>query len=238
MFKKIANITVIVTLLLLCFNVNAVDQVTDATEKKYTSDWFSGHIPHWDAYKSLFNGLENKRCLEIGAYEGRATLYLVENYCNGKGSYVDAVDTWKGSTEHKNSAKNFDLGNLYNRFINNLKPYINKHKVNVYRGMSSDMLMKFVQEVRVGKREKYDFIYIDASHIAKDVLMDAVLAWELLKIGGLMFFDDYEWGVQNVPQGIPKTAIDGFLNSYVTMYELLEKNNQVRIKKISNSPKL
>jgi hypothetical protein len=39
----------------------------------------------------------------------------------------------------------------------------------------------------------FDFIYIDGSHMRVDVLLDAVLAWQLLKPGGFMVLDDYEW---------------------------------------------
>ena len=34
---------------------------------------------------------------------------------------------------------------------------------------------------------------MDGSHHARDVLQDAVLAWGLLRPGGYMIFDDYEW---------------------------------------------
>ena len=37
----------------------------------------------------------------------------------------------------------------------------------------------------------FDLIYIDASHYAPDVLSDAVLAFKLLKPGGILIFDDY-----------------------------------------------
>jgi hypothetical protein len=33
----------------------------------------------------------------------------------------------------------------------------------------------------------------DGSHRARDVLEDAVLSWPLLKVGGIMLFDDYLW---------------------------------------------
>ena len=36
-----------------------------------------------------------------------------------------------------------------------------------------------------------DLIYIDGSHLAKDVLSDAILSWKLLKPSGVMIFDDY-----------------------------------------------
>jgi len=41
--------------------------------------------------------------------------------------------------------------------------------------------------------DHFDYISIDGSHEAADVLSDAVLSWPLLKTGGLICFDDYEW---------------------------------------------
>jgi len=40
----------------------------------------------------------------------------------------------------------------------------------------------------------FDFIYVDGSHVAKDVLTDACMAWPMLTVGGVMCFDDYGWG--------------------------------------------
>ena len=179
----------------------------------------------------MFKNIENKRCLEIGSYEGRSTIYLVEQYCNGKGSQVDAVDTWNGSVEHTSEQKS----DLYKKFTHNLKNYIESGKVHAYRGASSEVLLKLVQEVRDGKRQKYDFIYIDGSHTAKDVLIDAVLAWELLKVDGLMLFDDYTWNdYPTQPSLNPKVGVDGFLNSYSGLYQIININTQMHIKKIAD----
>ena len=66
--------------------------------------------------------------------------------------------------------------------------------------------------------EPFDLVYIDGSHQAPDVLTDAVLAFQLLKVGGVMIFDDYLWsmdrpGTQDVLM-MPKPAIDAFLNIF------------------------
>ena len=42
----------------------------------------------------------------------------------------------------------------------------------------------------------FDLIYIDGSHTAADVLTDAVLAFQLLRVGGVMIFDDYLWSME------------------------------------------
>jgi predicted O-methyltransferase YrrM len=63
--------------------------------------------------------------------------------------------------------------------------------------------------------EPFDFIYIDGSHQAADVLLDACLAFKLLRKGGVLCFDDYTWKYPIEHGGIlmsPKMGIDSFLN--------------------------
>lgn len=200
----------------------------------FTQDWFSMNIPVWDNYKTIFFNKEDMRCLEIGSFEGRSTIYIADNYCNGKNSYVEAIDTWNGSIEHKPE----EVEGLYKTFTHNVKEYINSKRIIPIRGNSSEVLMKMIPEVRNGSRGKYDFIYIDGSHVAKDVLMDAVLAWEILKIDGVMIFDDYRWEGYKVykPSVAIKVAIDGFMNTYAGMYNILHNKYQLHIQKISDNP--
>ena len=61
---------------------------------------------------------------------------------------------------------------------------------------------------------EFDFIYVDGSHQAQDVLADAVMSWMLLRKGGLLIFDDYLWE-KNDFLSTPKFAIDSFVNCYV-----------------------
>ena len=72
--------------------------------------------------------------------------------------------------------------------------------------------------IAAGQLQSFDLIYIDGSHEAPDVLADAVLAFQLLRPGGVMIFDDYLWsmhrpGTQDVLL-MPKPAIDAFMNIY------------------------
>jgi predicted O-methyltransferase YrrM len=80
----------------------------------------------------------------------------------------------------------------------------------------------------------FDFIYIDGSHETKDVLVDAILAWDLLKPGGLIIFDDYNWyGPRSwlVPNYTPKIAIDAFVKVFDPYIELLHKEYQLVARK-------
>lgn len=210
--------------------VETIDQVVDTgndVTEHYTQDWFSKEISIWNKYKPLFFNKEKIRCLEIGSFEGRSTIYMLNNYCNGNNSHVDALDTWEGSVEHSSDKKD----NLYDRFLNNTQKFIEKNKLSIYRDYSSNTLMKFIQELNANSREQYDVIYVDASHIAKDVLLDATLAWKLLKIGGLMLFDDYEWSYYKNSEMNPKVGVDGFLNSHNNMFMMLHKGYQLHIMK-------
>ena len=60
--------------------------------------------------------------------------------------------------------------------------------------------------------------HVDGSHQAADVLLDAVLSFQLLRLGGLLIFDDYLWSMEPVgtqdPLNMPKPAIDAFFNIY------------------------
>ncbi|CAG8741307.1 12921_t:CDS:1, partial [Dentiscutata heterogama] len=79
---------------------------------------------------------------------------------------------------------------------------------------------------------KFDFIYIDGSHVASNVLADAILAWNLLKDGGIMIFDDYEWDRYKEEYNNPKIAIDAFIKCYNPQIEIIHKGYQITIKKI------
>ena len=77
----------------------------------------------------------------------------------------------------------------------------------------------------------FDFIYIDGSHIAKDVLTDACMAWPLLKPKGLMVFDDYMWGSPRDILHRPKPAIDAFTNLFAEEAEIIHVGYQLVVRK-------
>ncbi len=188
-------------------------------EKVYRDDWFSQNIARFNYFLNHMFGKENIKVLEIGSYEGLSTNWILDNVLTHDSSKIYCVDTFEGSMEHDDGNKK----NLYERFLNNISD--KKQQVEVFRGPSREMLLK--DEVR---KNKYDFIYIDGSHQAKDVLEDAILSWELLKDEGIMIFDDYLWQ-PFAPQFCPKIAIDSFLLCYEGNYKLLERSTQVVIQK-------
>lgn len=95
--------------------------------------------------------------------------------------------------------------NLFERFLHNIQPF--KSKVSVYRELSHNMLKD--PEISL---KKFDFIYIDASHTSINALRDAVLTFPLLKVLGVIAFDDN--GSVEV-----KKEIDAFLDIYEVLTE-------------------
>lgn len=190
--------------------------------KNFTVDWFSSHIPKFLSTLSGIAGKEDVHGLEIGSFEGKSSCWFLDNIFNGDNSTLTCIDTWEGSMEHSQEQK----APLWDIFTNNIKDY-DPSKLIIKRGFSRDRL-------RDRDLSKYDFIYIDGSHTTRDVLGDAVLSFDLLKIGGVMTFDDYTWTMYADPLLNPRTGIDAFLICYRHKIELLELATQVTIKKISD----
>ena len=85
----------------------------------------------------------------------------------------------------------------------------------------------------------FDFIYIDGSHQAPEVLCDALLCFLLLKKNGVMVFDDYLWH-EELSYGLdpirsPKIAIDAFTNIFCRKIRIVSRAPlyQLYVEKIS-----
>ena len=184
----------------------------------FTQDWFSRSIPGWQFILSkMHQQSPDLRILEVGVFEGRSTCWLLENFCKTPASTILAIDSFQGGIEHKN----MELGGLKKQFEHNIACIDSRAKVEVRSGFSLDQLCRLV----AANTDPFDFISIDASHQAADVLGDAVVAFQLLKRGGVMAFDDYLWspmrpGTEN-PLLVPKVAIDAFTTIYSQKMRIL-----------------
>lgn len=173
------------------------------TEYKFTQDWFSWAPEIWEKLIPLLPA--RKAFLEIGAFEGRGTAWTVENMLED-GGFIDCIDTWQGGEEHsqinmEEVEKNFD----HNREL--LQNKFPDRTIGKLKGTSVAML---AATLCLDTKPQYDFIYVDGSHIAKDVLTDACMAWQLLKTGGIMVFDDYMWGQPRDVLHRPEIAVNAF----------------------------
>jgi len=178
---------------------------------QYTNDWFVQNIPVWDMLVPRF---APKRVLEIGSYEGRSTCYFIEKFTETNPIEIHCVDTWEGGVEHDKTAMSavemrFDANIAIARQQAKNPATIIKHK------KFSNIALA---EIIASAAAPFDVVYVDGSHQAPDVLMDCVMSFQLLRVGGLMIFDDYIWSMEAMgkqdPLNMPKPAIDAFLNIF------------------------
>ena len=189
---------------------------------KYTQDWFSHNIP--GLLKVLEQAPEKKKFLEIGSFEGRSTCWFLQHALDKDGS-ITCIDTFRGSEEHAG----MDLSEIKERFLHNTdKAKAKRQTVETLEMPSFQGLGKLLGENRV-----YDFIYVDGSHTAPDVMADACMAYNLLRFKGVMVFDDYLWGDKLPVLHSPKVAIDSFCTLYKEKINIVMIGYQLAVVKVA-----
>jgi len=177
---------------------------------EFTTDWFVPHIATWN---SIVPTYQPSRYLEIGSFEGRSTCHFIQMMGQHHALDIHCLDTWEGGEEHQG----LNMRSVEDRFDANIRAAastvgqaVNLRKI---KGRSHDGLVRLLAE---GRRDYFDVAYIDGSHQAPDVLLDAALTFPLVRVGGLIIFDDYVWGLgaNADPLHTPKLAIDSFLNCF------------------------
>jgi predicted O-methyltransferase YrrM len=189
---------------------------------KFTKDYFGARAKEWQKYTASLVGKPNLAFLEVGTFEGRTAIWLLDNVLTHPTSHITIIDVFKITWESWADQKLVD--DAFKLFTENIKPY--EDKVTFYKKYSITALKKLLW-----LNEKFDFIYIDGSHKASDVLQDGVLAWQLLKPGGIIVFDDYKWGADKPKHHRPQLAIDSFLAIYKDDLTVLHQDWQVFVRK-------
>ena len=184
-------------------------------------NWFQGAAhDNFAQYLEHFKGEENLHFLQVGAYTGDASKWLLDNILTGRNCMLTDVDTWQGSDEPIHH--DMDWQNVEQVYDAKLSVYstVFKHK------MTSD---EYFADHSNGW---YDFVYIDADHTAHAAYTDGVNGWRDLKPNGILAFDDYTWGDGLPDQTLaPRPGIDKFLEEYAGQYQLINKVHQVWIRK-------
>jgi hypothetical protein len=123
-------------------------------------------------------------------------------------------------------ARAFEVSATEQRFDANVAPFAGR--VTKRKGLSGAQLAALVAE----GGERFDVVYIDGSHFADDVLLDALLGWRLLVDGGTMIFDDYLWRFERYGLSRnPSAAIHLFLKLVAADHVVLHAGHQVIVRK-------
>ena len=204
-----------------------------ARSYSFTQDWFSNHIPTWDG---IVARIKPRRVMEIGCYEGLSTTYLIGRCAAYGPLQIHCVDTWAGAIDLPAEL----MAGVEDRFDANVALAVEQAGARIsLRKIKQRSTVALAGMIAAGQAP-FDLIYVDGSHTAADVLADAVFAFQLLRVGGVMIFDDYLWSMEPAlsvdPLNLPKPAIDAFASLFMRRVRVLPDlpNTQCYIEKIAD----
>ncbi len=196
---------------------STVESVADS-KYEFTEDWTSRNTTIWMKHLGAFVGKADVKGLEIGSFEGRSSVWFLENILTHPKASITCIDPFLVSSKY--SAKKVE-----DRFDANMAATGVGSKVR-------KIAKKSEEAWAVLEPASYDFIYVDGSHTGKNVFLDAALSWNLLKVGGVIIFDDYAAAPNYPAPERPRETIDTFLQVFEPYIEILHKDYQVIVKKI------
>jgi len=160
------------------------------------------------------------KILEVGSFTGISLINIVKRIPNSIGL---AIDAWNNYDEENNELfKNMSC--VEKVFHENVK----KSQLPI-TSMKGDSVEKLSELMKNG--EKFDFIYIDGSHLLLDCYTDIVLSWQILNNGGIMAIDDYPYLKDVDVLKSPYEAVNHFLKKFGNQCKILSKTYRVFIEK-------
>jgi Methyltransferase domain len=182
-------------------------------------DTFTDRIDDLDPIVATLAG-RGARVLEIGSYEGMSACYFLWRLPD---AHVTCIDTFRGGIDDRDASLHPRLEEVFDRNV---------------ACVDATRVTKIVDDSRVALLElqsrdaHFDLVYIDGSHLALDVMVDAALSWRLVPNGGVILFDDYQWNDLGEDKLLrPGPAIDAVLELLSGKYELLHSGAQLAIRK-------
>jgi tetratricopeptide (TPR) repeat protein len=182
-------------------------QCVSKREYQFTHDWFSHNILIWATHLKPFVD-RPLQALEIGSFEGMSACWLLDNVLTHPLSSLTCIDQY-----------------FQEAFEYNVAQTGASERLTQLTGDSHALLATLAPET-------YDIVYIDGCHLASHVQTDAQLAWRLVKAGGVIIFDDYEWTDANYPGQDTRLGIDAFISSVENQVAIIHQNYQIIIQKL------
>ncbi|MFZ1106649.1 MAG: class I SAM-dependent methyltransferase [Hyphomicrobiaceae bacterium] len=216
--RRAAHSTLIFSLLLSLTPATLFAQPAYKKQYTFSVNTFTARIPSWTTHLSGLKGKPGINYLEIGTFEGRSALWMVENIFTHPTSKLTIIDAF--------------LENNYKRFLANIALSGEASRFHILSGFST-------QKIRDVPFNSIDVAYIDGSGKGIVMLADIVNTWNVVKVGGVIIISRYALtpelrraaGIRPGEPG-PHEAIDAFLKLYNPFLTLMEfQPNQVFVRK-------
>lgn len=186
---------------------------------KFTQNFTDRHSHNWKKISKKFIGKPNVKMLELGTFEARSSKYFLDHILTGKNSNIVTVDVKPDITKYsKDNIKIMDASYSNFEFV----------KENFITFLAKE----------IADNKKYDIIYQDGGKISLTTLYQLICSYYLLKSGGILIIDDYEWVNKNNNKNFkrnnddtPKKAVDTFIEFVKNDITILHKGYQFILKK-------
>lgn len=184
--------------------------------KNFSQKWFLNNFEIFTFFLPKDKSLKFDY-LEVGCYEGLSSFYVLSEYKSVNAFFLDIWDM--PNPNSKTLSPNFDL--IEKAFDQNLSGFD-------FKKMKNDSVISMRKLLK--ENVHFDFIYIDGSHNGEDILSDAIEAFKILKVNGLMFFDDF---LQHDDNRILQSyvGIDKFLSLYSDYLKIEYFQNNLVVRK-------
>ena len=177
---------------------DGVDPFASFTKSKASSDalpegWGSTH-PY---FKQYIDQLKPGLIVEVGTWLGGSAIHMARllRAAGLNESCIICIDTWLGSSEHFMHAE----GRRTLKLVNGRATFYDDFMRNVVQHGVQDIILPFsttsiaAAEVLRECALAPDLIYLDGDHTARGFRADLDLYWEILRPGGCLIGDDFDW---------------------------------------------
>ena len=177
---------------------DGVDPFASFTKSKASNDalpegWGSTH-PYFKQYIEL---LKPGLIVEVGTWLGGSAIHMARllRAAGLKDSCIICIDTWLGSSEHFLHPP--ERANL--KLVNGRASFYDDFMRNVVQHGMQDLILPFsttsIAAAEVLRECAFtpDLIYLDGDHTSRGFRADLDLYWEILRPGGYVIGDDFDW---------------------------------------------
>jgi hypothetical protein len=189
-------------------------------------DWFSEHAHLWEQHLgSRFSGTARVNALLVGAYEGLAAKWLLENALTHATSRLTVVDPF----DYPACVQYLGRGvcNPRDKVRRTFDAMVAQHE---HMSGESDAKVRVLDDVPAwralmrlggGGAKAFDLVCVDLGQSAAEVLELLVLSYRMLKPGGILVVTNYT----NAPEHdarCPRRGIDAFTDAYAYEVRVLQ----------------